>query len=77
MIDFYDIPPETGNDKTDKSSSNKNKNPDCMRCSFFRITWQPDMPYSCAKFGFKCRSLPCLEVLNSSGEPCRAVMPKA
>lgn len=43
---------------------------DCMKCKHFFVTWDPNMPRGCRAFGFKTRSLPSVEVLSSSGQPC-------
>ncbi|AEF82392.1 hypothetical protein [Leadbettera azotonutricia] len=44
--------------------------PDCLKCRHFRITWEPAFPRSCAVFGIKCRNLPSMEVLLSTGRHC-------
>lgn len=45
---------------------------DCQRCRHFYVTYQMPRPYACRHFGFESARLPCLEVLASSGEACRA-----
>ena len=40
-------------------------------CRHLSITHQPDWPYACGLFGMRSRMLPSIEVLKSSGEPCR------
>jgi len=47
-------------------------NPNCWTCRYFRVTWDPGMPYGCDAIGFKSRIVPHLEVLRTSGSPCRA-----
>lgn len=50
--------------------------PQCYNCRFFRVTWEPAMPYACEALGFKSRALPSIEVLRSDGRPCQAFTPK-
>jgi hypothetical protein len=79
VIDLYDVPPENYKKKSAGKSDKKQEitNPDCMKCRHFRITWDSSMPYSCQAFGFKCRETPCLQVLRTSGEVCRAFSAKS
>jgi hypothetical protein len=44
--------------------------PNCYKCQFFHTTWERKMPNGCRKFGFKCKQLPSLEVLATSGSHC-------
>lgn len=46
------------------------KAPNCLKCVHFKVTWNPQFPRACGLFGFKCRDLPSLEVLRSTGVPC-------
>ncbi|MDX8413196.1 MAG: hypothetical protein R8J85_03835 [Mariprofundales bacterium] len=46
------------------------KDPQCMRCQHFHVTWEPEKPYGCRSFGFKSKRLPSLEVKMASGEQC-------
>lgn len=41
---------------------------DCMKCSYFYVTW--DVPKGCSAFGFKTKIMPSAAVLSSSGRPC-------
>jgi hypothetical protein len=50
--------------------------PDCFKCVYFKITWEPAFPRSCAVFGIKCRSLPSAEVFLSTGAHCPAFYPR-
>lgn len=50
--------------------------PDCFKCAYFRITWEPAFPRSCAIFGIKCRNLPSQEVFLSTGAHCPSFLPK-
>jgi hypothetical protein len=43
---------------------------DCWKCLHHYITHDPRFPYACRAMQFKSRKLPCLEVLEASGEPC-------
>lgn len=44
--------------------------PNCHKCENFQTSWDPKAPYSCRQFGFKCRTLPSLEVLATTGKHC-------
>ncbi len=43
----------------------------------FATSWDPKLPYSCKKLGFKSQTLPCIQVLNLDGRPCMGFTPKA
>lgn len=43
---------------------------ECRKCSYFYITWDPQMPYGCNGLGFKSKNLPSYEVLSASGKEC-------
>ncbi len=47
----------------------------CFGCRFFVITYVPTTPYACRAFQFKSRRLPALEVMASSGQPCKRRQP--
>jgi hypothetical protein len=61
----------------DDNSTPPAKAPDCLRCRYFRVTWQPALPRSCLVFGIKCRNLPSMEVFLSTGKHCFAFKEKA
>ena len=44
--------------------------PDCRRCRWFYITWDPKKPYGCRAMQFKSQKLPALEVLEADGSVC-------
>ena len=44
--------------------------PDCKRCRWFYITWDPKKPYGCRAMQFKSKKLPALEVLEADGSVC-------
>jgi len=43
----------------------------CFGCRYFRITHQPARPYACTAFRFRSSRIPSLDVMASSGQPCR------
>ncbi|MDR0409845.1 MAG: hypothetical protein LBH18_05550 [Spirochaetaceae bacterium] len=48
-----------------------NKNiPNCLKCKYFKVSWDADFPRSCTQFDIKCRPLPSVEVLNATGRAC-------
>jgi hypothetical protein len=44
--------------------------PNCLKCAYFKVTWDPDFPRSCEIFGIKCRSMPSQEVFRAAGAAC-------
>jgi hypothetical protein len=50
--------------------------PDCWKCQYFAVSWDPKLPYLCKLFGFKSRNLPALEVIRADGKPCEGFVPK-
>ena len=46
--------------------------PDCFKCRYFKITWEPVFPRSCDFFCIKCQNLPSMEVFLSTGKHCFA-----
>ncbi len=50
--------------------------PNCWKCQYFAVSWDPGMPYSCRLMGFKSRVLPAIEVLRADGSRCRGFLPK-
>jgi hypothetical protein len=43
---------------------------DCFRCIHFYVTWDKKHPRGCRALGFKCREMPSVVVLKSSGYDC-------
>ena len=54
----------------------KEDRPDCYRCKYFYVTWNPAAPRGCRAFGFKTKSLPSIQVFQISGEHCKYFDPK-
>jgi hypothetical protein len=50
----------------------ENKNPNCLQCVHFKITWDSSYPRACEMFGFKGQNLPSAEVFNATGQCCPA-----
>jgi len=46
--------------------------PDCLKCLYFRVTWDPRLPRACELFGIRCRQLPAAEVFSATGRQCPA-----
>jgi len=44
--------------------------PNCLKCLYFRVSWDPAFPRSCLVFGVKSRSLPSLDVFAATGRHC-------
>lgn len=45
--------------------------PDCFKCAFFKVTWDPVFPRACSKFGFKGVELPSDTVHKTTGQVCQ------
>jgi hypothetical protein len=54
----------------------ESKRPNCLKCAYFKITWDPAFPRSCELFGFKGQTLPSAEVCGATGQPCPAFVLK-
>ncbi|MDR2942425.1 MAG: hypothetical protein LBV17_07535 [Treponema sp.] len=44
--------------------------PNCLKCAFFKVTWDPAFPRSCEIFSIKCGNLPSAEVFRATGANC-------
>lgn len=44
--------------------------PNCWKCHYFAVSWDPTKPYACHLMGFKSRVLPALEVMRTDGTAC-------
>ena len=49
---------------------NNKQKPDCIKCKFFYVTWDPQMPYGCKAIGFKGKVQPNVTVRKTSGKDC-------
>ncbi len=49
---------------------------DCRKCKHYYVTWDPNSPMGCHRFGFKSKNMPSVVVFQSSGEPCGGFEPK-
>jgi hypothetical protein len=50
--------------------------PNCWKCRFFKISWDPKFPYECQAMNFKSQALPCVQVIGIDGRPCQSFSPK-
>ncbi len=48
----------------------------CIKCRYYQITWDAQMPYGCRAHGFKTHRNPALIVYESSGIECQLFRPK-
>lgn len=44
--------------------------PNCLKCVFFKVSWDVQRPRQCSYFGFKSKELPSHVVFQSSGAHC-------
>jgi hypothetical protein len=51
-------------------SDTPDRPPNCLACMHFKVTWDPNFPRSCVKFGIKSRNLPSVEVYAATGRHC-------
>lgn len=47
-------------------------NPNCYKCKYYAVTWNPKTPNTCKFFGFQSAQLPSVVVYNSTREMCAA-----
>ncbi|MDR2759529.1 MAG: hypothetical protein LBB78_09120 [Spirochaetaceae bacterium] len=52
------------------------RTPDCLKCTYFKVTWDLAFPRSCGIFGIKCRNLPSVEVYKNTGCHCPSFQQK-
>jgi hypothetical protein len=52
------------------------KHPNCLKCVYFKVTWDPGFPRSCEAFGIKTNALPEAEVFRITGRHCPAFLLK-
>ena len=45
--------------------------PNCWKCRFFKISWDPRFPYECEAMNFKSQALPCIQVMSIDGRHCQ------
>jgi hypothetical protein len=48
----------------------KSRGPNCFKCAYFKVSWDPALPRSCAVFGIKCRNMPQAEIFRATGTRC-------
>ncbi len=53
------------------------KTVNCLKCSYFYVTWDPRHPRGCRLFGFKTQLMPSLLVFQSTGAPCTGFVDKS
>lgn len=52
------------------------RGPNCFKCQYFAISWQPSAPYACRLLGFKSKVLPAIQVMRVDGRPCLGFVAK-
>ncbi|MDQ0856989.1 uracil-DNA glycosylase [Bacillus sp. V2I10] len=48
----------------------KNQSINCLKCTYYYVTWDRDFPNGCRAYGLKSAARPSLTVMKSSGEAC-------
>jgi hypothetical protein len=46
------------------------RQPNCLKCVYFHVTYDISFPRSCSVFNLKCRNLPSVEVYRATGKSC-------
>ncbi|GMO37166.1 MAG: hypothetical protein Ta2F_13370 [Termitinemataceae bacterium] len=46
------------------------KSPNCLKCKYFKVTWEANFPRSCTMFNIKCRTMPSVEVFSATRQQC-------
>ena len=46
------------------------KAPDCLKCKYFKVTWDRNFPRGCSLFGVKGKALPSISVYRATGKHC-------
>jgi len=44
--------------------------PNCIKCVYYKVSWDPLRPNACEAFEIKSRLMPSVEVYNSAGGNC-------
>ncbi len=55
----------------------ENRRVACLKCRYYKVTWDVQRPYGCRAHGFKSPRNPSLIVYESSGIECQLFEPKA
>ena len=48
----------------------------CIRCQYYKHTWERGHQHACLLFGFKTKKLPSDAVYESSDMPCHGFLPR-
>jgi hypothetical protein len=44
--------------------------PNCLKCAYFKVSWDTEFPRSCEIFEIKCRNMPSYEVYRATRSNC-------
>jgi hypothetical protein len=64
------------NEKNSSQNPNLPKAPNCIKCAYFKVTWEAAHPRACLVFGIKTRNLPSIEVFQATKKHCPAFQEK-
>ena len=67
MDDEY---PTTGENNAAKKGAVQTRAPNCLKCAYFKVSWDTLFPRACEIFGFKTQTMPSLEVFRATGSNC-------
>jgi len=56
--------------KNTQQGTAANSCPNCLKCVYFKTTWDANFPNSCRVFNIKSRYKPSFEVFQSTGNHC-------
>ena len=57
-------------DATNSSRQTPAVAPNCLKCTFFAVSWDVKFPRSCKVFGIKSKQLPSHAVFKATGTHC-------
>jgi len=53
------------------------KPPNCLKCAYFKVTWDPVFPRACEIFSIKSMKFPSHEVYRATGANCPSFLLKS
>ncbi|PCJ17307.1 MAG: uracil-DNA glycosylase [Candidatus Cloacimonadota bacterium] len=48
----------------------------CIKCKYYKVTWEPERPHACTLFSFKSKIIPMYVVRKSGGQQCQGYILK-
>ena len=51
-------------------AENPARAPNCLKCEYYKVTWDRNFPRGCTVFGVKGKDLPSVTVFKATGKHC-------